>query len=681
MKRIHSLLAVGVAVSLLVSCKSGDNKGQTMTESSFDKSNLDTTANPKQDFYQYACGGWIKAHPLTEEYSRYGSFDKLAEDNQKQIHELIEQLSKEKQESGSVGQKIGELYKIGMDSAKLEKDGIEPLKQDLKAIAGLQDKKQIIAHVALLNKEGVFPFFSNYIAADEKNSDTNICNLFQGGLGLGEREYYLGTKTPMPEIREKYVLHIEKMFVLAGFTPEQAKKDAKTVMAFETALAKISLPKEALRDPEANYHKMSIESLQKLTPSFDWNLYFSSLGLKDVKDLNVAQDKFIKDMGLLFAKENVENIKAYLTWNLINTAANYLNYAMLQQNFDFYGKVLSGKEQMKPRWKQVVHVVDGSLGEAVGEMYVAKYFPAESKQRMLDLVNNLKEALQNRIKGLTWMSDTTKQKALEKLSTFRVKIGYPDKWRDYSKLEIKNDSYWANVKRSNKFEYDYMLAKAGKPVDKDEWLMTPQMVNAYYNPTTNEICFPAGILQPPFFFPKGDDALNYGAIGVVIGHEMTHGFDDQGRMYDKTGNLNDWWLKEDAQKFENKAAGLVAYFDNIIVLDSTHANGKYTLGENIADQGGILLSYAAFQKALKQNPVKEMDGFTPEQRFFLAYANVWAGNIRDQEILRLTNMDVHSLGRWRVNGTLPHIKEFLDAFGIKEGDAMYLPEDKRCVVW
>ncbi len=482
-------------------------------------------------------------------------------------------------------------------------------------------------------------------------------------------------------IRTLYREHVVKMFRLAGWSAQGAEKAAQEVMAVETALAKASYDKLKQRDPHANYHKMTVGDLKKRFPEMNWDVYFKTIGLAGITELNVGQPEQLKEVMKQLSKGDLNAQKSYLQWKVIDAAAPYLSDAFVAQNFEFRGKVISGTKEMKPRWKRAVATVDGALGEAVGQMYVENYFPAAAKERMVKLVANLQKALGERIQALTWMSEETKAKALEKLAAIYVKVGYPDKWRDYSALEIKNDSYWANILRSNLFDFDYMLTKAGKPVDKTEWLMTPQTVNAYYNPTTNEICFPAGILQYPFFDMSADDAFNYGAIGVVIGHEMTHGFDDKGRLYDKDGNLKDWWTAEDARNFEARAQVLVDWFSAIEVLPGLHANGELTLGENIADNGGLQIAFQAFHNATKESPLGTVDGFTPEQRFYLAYANVWAANIRDEQIRYLTQMDVHSLGRLRVNATLPHIDGWNEAFGIKAGDAMFLAPEKRAAIW
>ncbi|MEG1563419.1 MAG: M13 family metallopeptidase [Bacteroides sp.] len=646
-----------------------------------DLANLDTTALPGTSFYQYACGGWMKAHPLTDEYARFGSFDVIAENNRQQLRELIEQLASTQHEAGSIPQKVGDLYNIAMDSVKLNKEGAAPIQAELAELAALKSEAEIYPLIARIRKTGLHPYFSLYIGADDMNSSMNAVHTYQGGIGMGERDYYLDNDDRTKEIRAKYEQHIIKMFQLAGFEEAAAQKAAKAVMTIETRLAKASRSNVALRDPHANYNMLSIETLQKDYPTFNWIAFFDNAGLKGLNELNVGQPETMKEVAALIHTVALADQIAYLQWNLINNAAGSLNDELVAEDFDFYGRVMSGKKEMKPRWKRAVAAVDGSLGEAVGQMYVEKYFPAAAKERMVGLVKNLQTALGQRIQELPWMSDITKQKAQEKLATFHVKIGYPDKWKDYSSLEIKNDSYWANMKRANLREYNEMLAKYGKPVDKDEWGMTPQTVNAYYNPTTNEICFPAGILQYPFFDMTADDAFNYGAIGVVIGHEMTHGFDDQGRQYDKDGNLKDWWTAADAKNFEARSAVMVNFFDSIQVAPGVHANGQFTLGENIADHGGLQVSFQAFKNATATAPLKNVNGFTPEQRFFLAYAGVWAGNIRPEQILLQTKSDPHSLGKWRVDGALPHIPAWYEAFDVTPKEPLYLPVEKRVSIW
>lgn len=649
----------------------------------YDVANLDTTMAPGNDFYQYACGGWMKNHPLKAEYSRFGTFDKLGEDNRDQLKSLVEELSKKSNEEGSVAQKIGSMYTLGMDSVQLNKEGAAPIAADLAKIQAIKDKNELPAYLAEAIKSGLGAPFSFYIYADDMNSSMNIAHIAQGGLSLPEREYYVANDSANVKIRKQFVLFVTKMFDLVDKNTAANKLKAETVLKLETQLAKAHFTKEALRDPQANYHKITVADLQKKSPDFQWTTFFNTVGLKDLKDLNVAQVEPIQEVSTVLRNYSLDEIKVYLSWQVLNSSASYLSDKFEAANFDFYEKAISGKQENKPRWKRVLSTTDGVLGEAIGQMYVDKYFPAGAKAKMMKLVDNLKTALSERIKGLPWMSAPTKTKALEKLTTFRVKIGYPEKWRDYTNLAITSkESYWANVQKANKFEFDFMLSKANKPVDKDEWLMTPQTVNAYYNPATNEICFPAAILQPPFFNLNADDAVNYGAIGVVIGHEMTHGFDDQGRQYDKDGNLKDWWTKADGDKFTVRSNALATHYSKIIVLDSLHANGTFTLGENIADQGGLQVSYLAFKTALRTTPNPEkIDGFTPEQRFFLSYSNVWAGNVRDKEIIRRTQTDPHSLGKWRVNGALPNIDAWYEAFNIKPGDPMYIAPEKRAIVW
>ena len=676
---VKNYLSVAALCLMMGACNSGK---QTVTQTmGIDLANLDTTNLPGTDFYRYACGGWIKNNPLTDEYSQYGSFTVLAENNRKQIQGLIEELAGGQHQAGSVAQKVGDLYKIAMDSVKLNQEGVKPIEAELKEIAGLKDKKQLYPLLAEMYKKGIASYLALYVGADEMNSNMNAVQIGQYGLSMGDRDYYLLTDEPTTKIREAFKAHVEKMYQLAGFDAATAKKGMEVVMDVETRLAKAFRSRVELRDPHANYNKMSMEDIKKNYPTFDWDSYLNGLDLKDVKEIIVGQPASLEASVKILDTLPLADQALYLQWKLIDAAASFLSDDLREQNFDFYSRTMSGAQEMQPRWKTAVGIVSSTLGEAVGQMYVEKYFPAAAKERMIALVKNLQDALGERIKALEWMGDSTKTKALEKLATFHVKIGYPDKWKDYTSLEIKDDSYWANIERASRWSHAEMVAKAGKPVDKDEWLMTPQTVNAYYNPTTNEICFPAAILQPPFFDMNADDAFNYGAIGVVIGHEMTHGFDDQGRQYDKDGNLKDWWTEEDAKKFDERAQVMVAFFDSIEVAPGVHANGKMTLGENIADHGGLQVAFQAFKKATAQAPLEVKDGFTPEQRFFLAYAGVWANNIRPEAVLQMTKIDVHSLGEWRVNGALPHIGAWYDAFGITDKDPMYVPVEKRVSIW
>lgn len=643
--------------------------------------NLDTSVLPGTSFYQYACGGWMKNNPLTDEYSRFGSFDLLAENNREQLHTLITELAKESNKTGSIAQKIGDLYNLAMNEAKLNAEGVQPIKKELKKLSQINDKKQIYTVLAEMQKIGIYPYFYLFVSADDMNSTMNIVQTYQGGLGMGERDFYIEDEESIKTIRSKYKEHVKKMFLLAEFSEDSANKSAEAVMDIETQLAQASRSRVSLRDPHANYNKFSLEVLKEDFSTFEWDNFLKGVGLSSTQEIIVGQPETLKKAFQLMDEKPLEDQIAYLQWNLINSAASYLSDDFVNQNFDFYGKTMSGTQELQPRWKRAVSSVNGALGEAVGQMYVEKHFPQAAKNRMLELVGNLQTALGERIQELEWMSEVTKEKALEKLATFHVKIGYPDKWKDYSSLAIKNDNYWENIKRANQWEHAEMIAKADNPVDPDEWFMNPQTVNAYYNPTTNEICFPAGILQYPFFDMNADDAFNYGAIGVVIGHEMTHGFDDQGRQYDKEGNLKDWWTEEDAVNFTKRAQVMIDFFNAIEVAPGVHANGEFTLGENIADHGGLQVSYQALKNATKDNPLKDKDGFTPEQRFFLAYGNVWAGNIRSEEILRLTKIDPHSLGQWRVDGALPHIDAWYKAFNITEKDPMFIAPKDRVSIW
>jgi len=684
MNKIYYLpIALMAATSLFTVCK--PKPAAVVEEKIMDRGlnieNLDTTAVPGNDFYQYATGGWAEANPIPDEYSRYGSFDQLRENNQTQIKELIEEMGKTEHETGSTAQKIGDMYKVGMDSVKLNNEKATPIMDQLAEINAAATVDDIIALTGKLRYYATSPFLQFYVGPDDTNSSMNIAHIYQGGLGLDDREYYIEAGATSKALREGYVKLINAQFQNAGYTEDDAKAAADAVMKIETALAKAHFTKEDTRKPELNYHKLKVSSLNDSVAKFNWELFFNSVGAKDIKELNVSQIQPVVAAVKLIQNTPVKDSKAYLSWCLVNAASRFLSDDFVNDNFDFYGKQMSGSKVILPRWKRTVNTINESLGEEVGQLYVDKYFPPKAKERMLELVKNLRVALGERIDALEWMSKETKVKAQEKLSTFTVKIGYPDKWRDVSGLEIKGDSYWADMVRSRKFEFNYMLSKLGKPVDKSEWLMSPQTVNAYYNPTTNEICFPAGILQAPFFYMNADDAINYGAIGVVIGHEMTHGFDDQGRKYDKNGNLTDWWTASDAKKFEERAKVLSDYFDNIIVLDDLRANGRFTLGENIADHGGLQVAYTAFLKTPEGKSEDKIDGFTPKERFFLAYANLWAGNIRDAEIIRLTKIDPHSLGKWRVNGALPHISAWYEVFNITDKNSMYLTPEKRASIW
>ena len=654
--------------------------------------NLDTTAVAQNDFYQYACGGWMKNNPLPNEYSRFGSFDKLGLSNLEQVNGLIADIAAKQHKMGSIPQKIGDVYNLSMDTARRNADGIVPVMPVLQEIENVTDKAQ---WSEVLGKAMDFGLWAMYVDADAMNSSMNILNEYQAGFALSQKDYYVDEDEHTQHIRAEYLKHVEKMFELYG--QANAAEKAATVLRLETRLAKAAFSNVELRDPIANYNKMSVEELQKLVPEVNWQVYFNalfSMGQNGVElherldSLSIGQIRHLQEAGKMLADESLEDMKTLFTWQVIDGSSDFLTEEIFMQNFEFYGRILSGRQEPTLLWKRAVAMVNGTLGEAVGVMYVEKYFPEENKARMLDLVKNLQVALGERIQALEWMSDETKAKAMEKLNTFTVKIGYPDKWRDYTALEIDQKlTYYANIQRAAKFEQDYSLSFLGKPVDKDKWFMTPQTVNAYYNPATNEICFPAGILQYPFFDMNADDAFNYGAIGVVIGHEMTHGFDDQGSQFDKDGNLINWWTEEDRARFEERTKVMEEYFNAIEVAPGVYANGKFTLGENIADHGGLQVAYQAFQNAQKAKKAKgeealgEKDGLTPEQRFFLAYANVWAGNIRPEEVLQRTKSDPHSLGMWRVNGALPHIGAWYEAWNVTEESPMYLAPEKRVSIW
>ena len=587
-----------------------------------------------------------------------------------------------KAEKGTIQQKIGDFYFSGMDTNKIEAEGYKPITDDLKAIDNIATPDDIIKNIANLQLCGSYPLFVFYAGQDDKNSNMVIAQFMQGGLGMKDRDYYLGDDARSKTLREEYVKYMTNMFALVGMSSTDAASNAAKVLEFETKIASVSRTRLQLRDPIANYNKMDLAGLQETAPEINWTEYFKILGVAATKDISVGQPEFFTAIGKLIKDASLEDWKIYLKWNIINEAAPYLSSKFVDERFHFYGTVFSGKEKNKERWKRIISETSGSLGEAVGQLYVEKYFPPEAKKKMVDLVENLKKALGERISKLEWMTDATKQLALAKLNKMNVKVGYPDKWIDYSSVEITRDSYYKNVIATNRFGVKYELNKIGKPVDRAEWGMTPQTVNAYYSPNMNEIVFPAAILQPPFFYLNADDAVNYGAIGVVIGHEMTHGFDDQGRQYDKEGNLTDWWTPEDAAKFKEHVQVLVDQFNKINMLDTLHVDGDLTLGENIADLGGVMVSFTAFQTAKqKSQPKEKLDGFTPEQRFFLSFAQVWRGNIRDKELMKRIKEDVHSPAKARVNGTLPNVPYFFEAFNIKQGDPLFRPENERAKIW
>lgn len=680
--KIKIMLHAMTFAAVLASCQTN---GESSQKSGIDLANLDSTYLPGTDFYMFATGGWQKAHPLTDEYSRYGSFDVLQENNNKQLRELIEGVAAQQNEKGSVAQKIADLYNSAMDSVALNEHGLDEMAAFL-ACDGYQTSAQITQDWLKqvwpkMLRQGVDGLMGFYIGADEKDSKNNILSIVQGGLTLGQKDYYLDQDPETAKIREAYVAYIRQLVSHVGFGETDAARISDDVMRIETRLAQASKSMTELRDPEANYHKMSYDQLKKDFAGIDWDAYLHIFGISGLKDVIVGQPEAIHEVEKILAEETPEALQNVYLWHAIDMAAGYVDDESRNLSFAFWGTALSGKTQDRPRWKRAVSSVEGCLGEALGQLYVAKYFPPAAKERMEKLVANLQQALGERIDAQDWMSDDTKKVAHEKLDAFYVKVGYPDKWTDYSTLQIGN-SYLQNILSCKEWAIQDMIAKhLNKPVDKDEWYMTPQTVNAYYNPTTNEICFPAGILQPPFFDMEADDAFNYGAIGVVIGHEMTHGFDDQGSKYDKNGNLSQWWTEEDTKRFNERIQVMREYHDSIEVLPGLHSNGSLTLGENMADHGGLMVSYQAFVNATAQAPLSDKDGFTPAQRFFLAYANVWGQNIRDEEIRKRVKSDPHSLGKWRVNGQMPHMDAWYEAFGITEQDPMFVPKEKRVTIW
>lgn len=642
-----------------------------------DAANLDPSVHAGDDFYKYACGGWIKANPLKAEYSRFGTFDQLNELNRKQVYDLVTGLDATKAAKGTNEQKVADLFAMGMDSVRLNREGAQAIQADLRRIN--KAKRSEIATL-MGGLPGVSAFCVTGTGPDMANSDINVMYWQQGGLGLGDRDYYIVEGEHEQAVLAAYKKYLGTIARLAGYSEKDAQRLVDNTITIETALAKAATSNEGLRDPGANYNPMAMADVKAKYPHIDFDAYFKAQGLNKLDNIVIGQLGSIAAADSILATASEQSLRDYLASGYISSAAPYLSDDFINAGFELQ-KVVSGVQQIQPRWKRALSVPNGLLGEALGELYVAKYFPASSKEKMLTLVNNLKAALGQHISNLTWMSEATKARAQEKLNAFTVKIGYPDKWRDYSALTIDPAlAYWENIKSAMLFMTALDIADCGKPVDKGRWYMTPQTVNAYYSPSTNEICFPAGILQAPFFDPEADDALNYGAIGVVIGHEMTHGFDDQGRQFDKDGNFKEWWAPEDAQAFTALADKLVAQFDSVVVLDGVHANGRLTLGENIADQGGLRVAYTAYHNALGDKG-EDIDGFTPDQRFYLSYANVWAANIRDAEILKRTKSDPHSLGRWRVNATLRNIEPFFNAFGIKEGDPMFRTPSDRVIIW
>ncbi|MFP4368886.1 MAG: M13 family metallopeptidase [Candidatus Kapaibacterium sp.] len=688
MKRLSNFFLLLALPALLAfnACSEADNEkdvneGKEMNNA-IDRNNMDLSVKPGDDFFRYANGKWMAENSIPDEYSRYGSFDILNEQNEEKLKTLLQQASRSDAPEGSIEKQIGDFYFAGMDVQKIDRLGISPLKPELDKIDNISDKKQLQEQVAYMHKMLVRPVFSVQASQDQKNSEMMILSLYQGGLGLPDRDYYTDDNEHFKEIRKKYVEHISNIFRLMGDSEDEAGKAAQTVMNIEIRLAEHSMTRKDMRDPHLTYNKMTVDALQSAAPNFSWANYFEQIGLENPAEIIVRQPGFFEEFSRMMDDVKLDGWKTYLRWNLINSMGTYLSSDYVEESFNFYGKVLSGKKKNRDRWKRVLSVTNSSLSEAVGKVYVEKYFPPEAKERMLGLVEHLRLSFAERIKKLDWMTEETKEKALAKLGAISVKIGYPEKWTDYSSVEVTRDNYLRNVINARRFSFKDNIRKAGKKKDPAEWHMPPQMVNAYYNPTMNEIVFPAGILQPPFFFMNADDAVNYGGIGVVIGHEMTHGFDDQGRQYDLNGNLNDWWTKADEEKFNAKTKVIADQFSNFVVIDTMKLDGQLTLGENIADLGGLYIAYDALQKALEESGERqEIAGFTPEQRFFLSYAQLWRQNIRDEELIKRLKTDVHSPGEFRVNGPITNMNYFYKAFGIKEGDKHWLNEKDRALVW
>jgi len=644
-----------------------------------DINNFDMSVKPGDDFYQYVNGNWLKKNPLPASETRWGSFNVLDDITRERVRTILDETAAMKNVvDGSADQKIRDFYLTAMDTIRIEEMRGSPLKPIIEKINKIDSKSQLPTLMAELQRMGFSSFFNFYVGQDDKKSDQMIINLYQGGLGLPDRDYYLKDDKESVEIRQKYLTHVKTMFMLMGIPA--GGSSIQNLMTLETELAKISRSRVELRDPEKNYNKMGVQEFAAQMTNFSINEYFKNFGVQE-KEVIIGQPEFFKRVNEMIEKTSLDDIKFYLTWDVINSRASTLSSEFVKADFEFYHGVLSGAKEMRPRWKRVLGTMNGTMGELIGELYVKKYFTPQAKERVNLMVDNLISAYKERIKSRTWLEDQTKSAALLKLDKVMRKLAYPDRWRDYSKLSVGKDSYCDNVNRASEFWFQYNLSKLGKPVDKSEWAMSPQTINAYYNPGFNEIVFPAAIMQPPFFDPMADDAVNYGAMGAVIGHELTHGFDDQGCQYDAEGNLKNWWTEKDKSLFDQRAQKLVDQFNHYMPIDSLTINGKLTLGENIADLGGLTIAYAALQKTLALKPKVKIDGFTPEQRFFINFAQVWRNNIRPEELKKRLKTDPHSPGKFRANGTVRNMPEFYEAFGITKENKMYLPPDQRVEIW
>ena len=681
MKLIQSTILIAVS-ALAISCggsKNADDK--QAANGGIDVSNIDSTVRAQDDFYKFANGNWLKNNPVPSTESRWGSFSILNEDNIKKLREILDETAKNKNAQGTNAQKIGDYYYAAMDSAKKNAEGVKPLTPILEKIEALKTNQEIMKLVAELQLQGVRALYITYVGQDAKISDQNIAQANQGGLGLPDRDYYTKTDAESKTLQTQYKEHVAKMFELLGDSKEQATKNANTVFNFELHLAKASMTNVEQRDIEKQYNKMTVADLDKKFPNLLWSKYLNYLGLATAKEVIIAQPLFFKEADAMVKSEALANWKTYLRWWTINSNATELSDEVGKEDFAFNGTIVNGQKEQKPRWKRSLQEVDQSMGEALGQLFVEKYFKPESKTRINEMVDNLMVAYKERIEQLDWMSAETKEKAKKKLTTVIKKLGYPDKWRDYSALEITKDSHLKNAVNAYTFELKRNYAKLGKPVDKMEWLMSPPTVNAYYQPTTNEITFPAGIMQPPFFFAEADDAVNYAGIGAVIGHELTHGFDDQGCQFDEMGNLKNWWTEDDKKKFEVKTKMVVNQYSSYVAIDTMHVNGELTLGENIADFGGIMIAYKAFKKTKQGQGTEKIAGYSPDQRFFLSWAQIWRTNYTPEAMKKQVNTNPHSPAPFRANGPISNMQEFYTAFDVKKGDKMWREETERAKVW
>ena len=673
-------IAIGAVIIGMASCQPGASNSQATGRKLLDPANMDTTVRPGDNFFEYANGAWLKKNPIPKSKTRWGSFNELQENNFNALHSLLDSSASVKNApAGSPVQKVGDFYRTGMDSTTIDKAGIAPLNDIIARINAIKDVNGLISEITLEHTQGVGTVFSFGVSPDDKNVSKEICQFGQGGVGMPGREYYYDADARTVKIRDAYKQYIPKMLALAG--DAKADKDGADVYKLELTLAGASLTRVESRDPYKLYNKFDVASASKLTPGIDWKVLLTDLKVNGQDTVIIGMPKFFTEVAKQMKGTSLETWKSYLIFHLVNGMAPYLSTSFDTTRFAFYGKTMRGQEAQEPRWKRVMQVVDGSIGDLLGQMYVDKNFKPEAKKRMLELVNNLQATYAERIQKLDWMSDSTKQKATTKLNAFMKKIGYTDKWRDYSAVTIVNNDYVKNVLASSQWEYNYDLNKLGKPVDKTEWGMTPPTVNAYYNPAFNEIVFPAGILQYPFFDENADDAVNYGGIGAVIGHEMTHGFDDQGRLYNADGNLSNWWSPGDSTNFTVKANMVVDQFNKIIVIDTNHANGSLTEGENLADLGGLNIAYEAFKKTKQGQSNEKIDGFTPDQRFFLSWAQVWRANTRPEEIASRLKTDPHSPSMLRCNVPPSNMAAWYKAFDVKPTDKMYRPENERARVW